>query len=274
MSPDPEIKRPIITPDEQAEPGQAAQRSQPGQPGEQVANALARLGAGDEDIGRPERARLFSRLVAGLVGSARAAGAAAVLSGRWLADTLVEVAPRIPVRDLETLQRHHGGLTGEALADALVRAASRAAAAMGAAGGGLSALQYAAPPSLLTAPFRIMAETLVVAAIEVKLIAELHEVYGVPVPGTGTERGIAYVQAWAARRGVDPTQPSSLVTVLSATAKHRLRRRIAGRVGRNLSSIGPFFTGAVAGGWVNHAETRRIAEQVRDDLRRRMPTIP
>jgi uncharacterized protein (DUF697 family) len=143
---------------------------------------------------------------------------------------------------------------------------------MGAAGGGISAVQYAVPPSLLAAPFRVAGETVAVAAIEVKLIAELHEIYGFSVPGTGTQRGIAYVQAWAGRRGVDPTDPGSFVTVLGAAAKHRLRRRIAVRLGRNLSSMGPFLTGAVAGAWVNHAETRRVAEQVRADLRRRMPT--
>jgi hypothetical protein len=263
MSVDPEIEPPT-------RPGEPAESERPG---EQVANVLARLAGDDEDVGPRERARLLRRLASALASSARTAGAAAVLGGRWLADTLVEVAPRIPVRDLDTLRSHHGGLAGEELADALVRAASWATAAVGMAGGGFSALHYAAPPSLVTAPFRIVAETVTVAAIEVKLIAELHEVYGLAVPGGGTERGVAYVQAWAARRGVDPTQPGSLVTVLGAAAKHRLRRRIAGRLGRSLSTMGPLLTGAAAGGWVNHTETRRIAEQVRDDLRRRIPRV-
>jgi len=261
MNPSSEIGRPARSDDEEASV----------LPDQQVADVLARLADEDEDIGPRERSRLLGRLVSVLAGSARAAGAAAVFGGRWLADTLLEVVPRIPVRDLERLRSHHGELSGEALADALVRAASRSTAAVGAAGGGLSAVQYAMPPTLVAAPFRIVAETLAVAAIEVKLIAELHEVYGLSVPGSGTERGIAYVQAWAARRGVDPSEPGSLVAVLGAAAKHRLRRRIAGRLGRNLSSMGPLLTGAVAGGWVNHAETRRVAEQVRDDLRRRVP---
>jgi hypothetical protein len=252
-------------------PAPEAGQDESGRRDQRVADVLARLADEEEDIGPRERARLFGRLVAILAGRARAAGAVAVFGGRWLADMLLEVAPRIPVRDLETLRSHHGALTGEALADSLVRAASRTSATIGAAGGGWSAVQYAVPPSLFMAPFRLVAETLAIAAIEVKLVAELHEVYGMPAGGTGTERGIAYVQAWAARRGVDPTQPGSLVAVLGATAKHRLRRRIAGRIGRNLTSMGPFLTGAVAGGWVNLAETRRVAEQVRDDLRRRMP---
>jgi len=240
-------------------------------PDEQVADVLARLADQDEDIGARERTRLLGRLVSALATSARTAGSAAVLGGRWLAELLIEVAPRIPVRDLDTLRSHHGGLTGETLADSVIRAAARSSAAVGAAGGSLSAIQYTAPPTLLAAPIRIAAETLAVTAIEVKLVAELHEVYGLSVPGTGTQRGIAYVQAWASRRGVDPTVPGGFGAVLGAAAKHRLRRRIAGRLGRNLSTMGPLFTGAVAGGWVNHAATRRIAEQVRGDLRSRMP---
>ena len=47
-----------------------------------------------------------------LAGSARRAGRKAVVSGRWLGDTVVELAPRIPVRDLPTLSEHHDGLTG------------------------------------------------------------------------------------------------------------------------------------------------------------------
>jgi uncharacterized protein (DUF697 family) len=130
-------------------------------------------------------------------------------------------------------------------------------------------VQYAAPPSLLTAPVKVAAETLVIAAIEIKLVAELHEVYGQPVHGSGTERAVAYVQAWASRRGVDPLIPGSVTAVLGQAAKHRLRRRIAGRLGRGLTTMGPFLSGAVAGGWVNHAETRRLAGKVREDLNAR-----
>ena len=44
----------------------------------------------------------------------------AVASGRWIGDSLIEAAPHLPVRDLETLRLHHPGLEGEALADLLV----------------------------------------------------------------------------------------------------------------------------------------------------------
>ena len=44
--------------------------------------------------------------------------------------------------------------------------------------------------------------------------------------------------------------------------------RLVRRAGRNLSTMGPMMTGAVAGSVVNHRETRRLGEEVRADLRR------
>ena len=45
-------------------------------------------------------------------------------------------------------------------------------------------------------------ETLALVGIELKLVAELHEVYGMRAPGSTSERMLAYVAAWAHRRGV------------------------------------------------------------------------
>src|ERR671922_98031 len=53
---------------------------------------------------------------------------------------------------------------------------------------------------------QLAGETLVVAAIEVKLIAELHEVYGVRVEGSGTARGAAFLTSWARQRGINPLE--------------------------------------------------------------------
>lgn len=55
---------------------------------------------------------------------------------------------------------------------------------------------------------------------------------------------------------------------LGSAAKRSLRKRLVRRAGRNLSTLGPLMSGAVAGSIVNHRETRRLGEQVRDDLRR------
>ena len=55
---------------------------------------------------------------------------------------------------------------------------------------------------LPTAPVEILVETMAVVGIEIKLVAELHEVYGMRAPGSTTERMQAYVAAWAHRSGV------------------------------------------------------------------------
>ena len=92
------------------------------------------------------------------------------------------VAPHVPLRDLETLRAHYDGLDGDELADRLIRNAARVTAGIGAAGGGVAAVEWVATPSLLSAPVLLAAETVAVVAIEIKLIGELHEVYGSPSP--------------------------------------------------------------------------------------------
>src|SRR5690606_23536679 len=67
----------------------------------------ARSGAGPDgapepggEAGADERRRAQ---ITALAASARRAGRGAVASGRWLAETVLDVAPRLPVRDAETL---------------------------------------------------------------------------------------------------------------------------------------------------------------------------
>lgn len=215
-----------------------------------------------------DRAELGT-LARALVSSARSAGRASVLGGGWLVDLMIDTAPRIQVRDLETLRRHHPGLDRDDLAQALVSGAAKATGAVGAAGGALAAVEFAAPPTLLTAPVQIAAETLLVAAIEVKLISELHEVYEVHPSGTTRQRMQGFLMAWTERRGIDPFAPATLRFSLGSAAKRSLRNRLVRRAGRNLTTLGPLMSGAVAGSVVNHRETRRLGEQVRDDLRAR-----
>jgi hypothetical protein len=235
--------------------------------GQEMVELVGRLSAEDE-MDRETRGRLLGRLARLLAASARRAGAAGVARGRWLADVVTEIAPHVPVRDLKTLSDHHDGLTGEELADSLVRSAQRATTGVGAAGGVLAAVEFAAPPLLLSAPAQIVAETVVVATIEVKLIAELHEIYGVRVPGTGTARGAVFLQSWVQQRGFDPAQPGSVTAALGIAAKTGLRKRLLRSMGRHLTTLGPFLTGAVAGGALNRNATRRLSDKVRADLRR------
>ncbi|MCW2616282.1 MAG: hypothetical protein JWN08_3276, partial [Frankiales bacterium] len=114
---------------------------------EQVGELVGRLS--EPGLDRSERGRLLGQLTRLLSSGARSAGARAALTGRWLADVVADVAPHVPVRDLATLRAHHDGLSGDELAQALVRTASLATAGVGAAGGALAAVQHAAPPTLL-----------------------------------------------------------------------------------------------------------------------------
>ncbi|GAB2523326.1 hypothetical protein [Nocardiopsis aegyptia] len=235
-----------------------------------LSEELATVEGDAEGEGAAERRRRLRELVGALGASARSAGLRGVAAGRWLSETFAEeIAPRVPIRDHATLVRHHGGLDGEELADALQRTAVRATTAVGMAGGALSAVQWAAPPLLLATPARLAAETLLVAAVEVKLIGELHELYDAPVTADGgLRRNAGYLGAWVHRRGVDPTKPEeTLLLAVGAAAKTALRDRLLRLLGRNLTTLGPYLTGAAAGGVVNRLATGALAARVRADLR-------
>lgn len=236
---------------------------------EEVGELVGRLTTPGELDGA-ERRRLLGRLARALSTGAKKAGQSGVGRGRWLADVFLNIAPRIPIRDLTTLSEHHHGLLGEELADDLVRTAQKATMAVGAIGGALAAAEFAAPPLLLSAPAQLVAETIVVAAIEVKLLAELHEVYGVRIEGTGTQRAVAFAVAWSRQRGIDPVT-TSVTLALGAAAKTALRNRLMRTLGRHLTTLGPFLTGAVAGGMLNRAATKKLGEAVRNDLRGKRP---
>jgi hypothetical protein len=214
---------------------------------------------------RPRRSGEDGRDLGALAGALRrgsgGAGRAAKDSGRWLTDQVLATAPRIPVRDLATLRAQYPAASPEELADALVDSAVRASGAVGAAAGMLAVLPN--PPGL---PFQIAAETLAVVGLEVKLVAELHEVYGLRAGGGVVDRMTSYVVSWTNRRGVTPT-PAGMSAVLGAPLKRRLRRALMLRSGRSVASVGPLLTGAMAGALVNRHGTRRLAEALRADLR-------
>ena len=234
---------------------------------EELGEIVGRLSESDLD-GR-ERGRLLARLAALLAGGVRAAGARAALTGRHLSDLLADLAPHVAVRDLTALRAAHGGLSGDELADALVRSAARATAGVGAAGGALAAVQHAAPPSLLMAPVQLTAETVAVVATELKLVAELHVVYGRAPLAPAPDLAAAYLHAWASREPVALDAPPDLATVLSAAARQQLRRRVARRLTRNATTMAPFLVGALAGAELNRRETRSLGDSLVLALRRR-----
>jgi hypothetical protein len=224
----------------------------------------------EDDLEQTSRTRLLTRLVRDQV---RERGAKALVKPkeaiRWMVQAVTSVAPHIPVRDLATLREHFDGLEGDALADRLVRNAARTTAGIGAAGGGVAAVEWVATPTLLTAPVLLAAETVAVVAVEMKLIGELHEVYGQPVPGNRAQRATALVQAWAGRRGVNPLAAGrGIAATLGIAARKELRDRLIRRFGRNLGTLGPFLTGAAVAGYLNRRATLSLAEDIRRDLTR------
>jgi hypothetical protein len=187
-------------------------------------------------------------------------------TGQWLTAQVLEMAPKVPIRNLATLRQQHPGLGTEQLADALIMGAARASAGVGAAVG-----VAAAVPFIPTVPVEIGVETLALVAIELKLIAELHEVYGMPAPGSTPQRMLAYVGSWSERRGVRITT-GGLALAVGSPLRRRLERRLLAKASQSALALAPLLTGAAAGALIDHHETRRLGHLVRDDLRRRAIT--
>ena len=184
--------------------------------------------------------------------------------GRWLTAEVLAMAPRLPVRDQQRLRAQFPGLGPEELADALILRAARASAVVGAGAGAAMVLP------LPSAPVEVAVETLALVGIEIKLVAELHEVFGMRAAGSAPERMLAYVAAWAHRRGV-ALAPAGLVVVAGSPLHRLVQRRLIARATRSATSLGPLLTGSIAGAALNRRETRRLGGDVREDLRRRSP---
>lgn len=194
----------------------------------------------------------------------------------FVADRIIDIAPRVPVRDLATLRGQFPGLGPEELADKLVAGAANSTSTVGAGIGAAAMLPV--PPAM---PAELAAEITAVAAIELKLIAELHEVYGQRPPGNLRERGTAYLTSWTEERGVDVTKPAaSINSALSNRMKRELRQQIMKRTVRSLPNLVPFMIGAAVGAMMNRRDTKHVAERIRDDLRTKqvawdaLPALP
>jgi hypothetical protein len=198
----------------------------------------------------------------GVAGGARKGGRIARAGIGSVAERLIDTAPRIPIRDLTTLREQFPGLGPEDIADRLTVAAVRGTMTVGAGVG--AAAMLPAPPAI---PAELATETLGVAAVEFKLIAELHEVYGLRVPGTPRERATAYLWSWTEQRGIDVLKPTTVNVALGSSMKRELRQRLLRRSLRHTPSLTPFMVGAAVGALMNRRDTRKLAERVRRDLR-------
>ncbi|MEV6595401.1 hypothetical protein AB0M36_00900 [Actinoplanes sp. NPDC051346] len=223
-----------------------------------------------DDLAPDKRRHLLGRLV----GDVRRRGLGRLFRPRaalrWMADAVADIAPHVPIRDVDTLRRHHGGLDDDELAERLVRNASRATAGVGAAGGGVASLEWAVTPTLLSAPVLLAAETVAVVAIELKLIGELHEVYGRPIAGSAGQKATVLIQSWSGQRGVNPLIPGvGVATVLGTAARKELQASLLRRFGRNLTTLGPMLTGAAVASYLNRRATRNLGDKVVKDLRKK-----
>jgi hypothetical protein len=196
-----------------------------------------------------------------------ASGSATARRGRavsqWLTTQTLEMAPKIPIRSAATLRAQYPDRDTEALADGLISGAARASASLGAAVGAAAAV-----PFIPTTPGDLVVETLGVIAIELKLVAELHEVYGMPAEGTARQRMTAYIGSWADRRGVSVTA-NGLALAVGSPLRRKLERRLLVRAGQSAIALAPLLAGAAAGAYIDHRETRKLGHQVRADLRKR-----
>jgi len=270
------MSRPDDNTAQSAEPGRELIKVGPAEPaGHDDADIGATVAALTADDLEPAGRR---RLLGRLVGDVRRRGLGQLFRPqaalRWMADVVADVAPHVPVRDLATLRRHHDGLDGDELAERLIRNAARATAGVGAAGGGVASLEWAATPTLLSAPVLLAAETVAVVAIELKLLGELHEVYGRPVTGSAVERATALIQSWSGQRGVNPLVPGvGVATVLGTAARKELQGTLLRRFGRNLTTLGPLLTGAAVASYLNRRATRSLGDKLVKDLRRQGPAV-
>jgi hypothetical protein len=222
-------------------------------------SGAARRGAGNA-TGTVSRTAGGARKGAGSAGRGVSSGL------NWLTAQVVAMGPRLQIRDQAALRRQFPGRSDDDIAGLLVERAARATATVGGATGACAAL-----PALPAFPVEVAAETLAVVGIEIKLLAELHEIYGLPAAGSATDRARAYIGAWAGRRGVYQVDGGLLLIAGSPLAR-QLTRRLAARVRRSAFSLSPLLTGALAGVLLNRRETRRLGRQIRDDLRSRRTT--
>ena len=204
---------------------------------------------------------------AGAAGSDRSPGA-------LLGDLLAAAAPRLPIRDAARLHQAHPNASEDEIAEALVARAAVLTSGIGAAVGGLSAAQWLAPPSLLALPLEFGAETVLLAAVEVVLIGELHELYGRPATGDARARATAYLASWSAQRSVDGAAAAGLLSLLGSAGLRGLRRRMTRRLAGAVPSAAPFLLGAALAGRGNRRATEHLAARVLADLRAPRPARP
>jgi hypothetical protein len=192
-------------------------------------------------------------------------GARGWAPGALLTDLLDAAAPRLPIRDRDRLLRAYPGASDAEIADALAARAARLTSGIGAAVGGLAAAQWLAPPSLAALPLELGAQTVLVAAVEVVLVGELHELAGRRAPGDARARAGAYLNSWTTQRPVG-ARAGGIFSAIGTVGATALRRQVARRLARSTTSMAPLLVGATLAARVNKKATTQLADRLRRDL--------
>ena len=193
----------------------------------------------------------------------------AIIAATRLRDVATGIAPRLPIRDRSTLEDHLKLRDPERMAHAIVKNAANATAVAGSIGGFLVITSRTGPGLILSIPLRVATETLVVAAIELKMIGELHEIYDQPLEGSATQRGTTALKLWASYRGLDVTDTGGIFQTVTEIARRPTTRRAAASVtGKALGGRGLRLGAGVVGAIENHKSSMSLGDQVRAELRR------
>lgn len=229
--------------------------------------AAALGGLDDEQLPTGRRAERVARAALPVISArARRAGARAMMTGGPLVDLLVDVAERLPVRDRTALRRQYGDLPPGLLADRLVATASNLTGALGAASGMLISAEQLLPPAWPSVPVELTVEAVLVSCVELKLVGELHAVYGRAIPTQLPARAAMLLRSWATGRGVSVSPSFQLADVLAPAARRQVTKRLLGRLGRGSTGVLPALVGGVVAGTLNRRATRRLAADLRSDL--------
>ncbi|HET9690176.1 MAG TPA: hypothetical protein VFP61_03420 [Acidimicrobiales bacterium] len=236
---------------------------------EQGADELERVVAEVVSAGTP-RPSAVGRVVAALARRARAAGPRATADGTLLADLVERVTPRLELRDAAALRAAYPDMSPQEVADELIRSSAVVTAAIGGACGALASGAQVTGVGLLTVPLPLLADTVLTALVEIRLVAELHAALGVPLPAPPTQRAAVVLRSWATgravRRGVAADGGVDLLAGVRGEASRLVRRRLTQRATRSLVVLAPALTGALAGAELNRRATRALGAQVVADL--------
>lgn len=184
-----------------------------------------------------------------------------------LPERLISLSARASIRTRAELLSQFPGMPDDRIADELIERAIRNSGRVGVGAGVLGSSEYFAPWTLRGVPAQLMAETIAVALIEVKLTAELHALYGIEAAGAMRDRAGFWVTAWTLGRAHDPHDSHDFTGAMRKVVAVQARRRLIRRAWRNLVTMSPLLTGAALGRWINRRQTREFATQMHASIR-------